>query len=111
ITNPSPETDWGFRLFARGNRQMAGKVILKKNRKFSILRNEFEPRDQRPHRFSSLRPSGLVLQAGVKSAEECQHNLLAINVSSASSAFSRAPVRLQSVGQADDLAAIDRRVT
>ncbi|WP_211499798.1 hypothetical protein, partial [Gluconobacter cerinus] len=94
ITNPRPETAWGFRSSTR-RCQGAGKVILKKNRKFSILRNEFEPRDQRPHRFSSLRPSGLVLQAGVKSAEECQHNLLAINVSSASSAFSRSLMRLR----------------
>ena len=69
---------------------MAGKVILKKNRKFSILWHEFEPRDQRMDRFSSLRLSGLVLQAGVKCAEECQHDLLVINVSSASSAFSQA---------------------
>ncbi|MBS1068965.1 hypothetical protein [Gluconobacter cerinus] len=71
------------------------KITLKKNPELPILRNELDPRDQRADRFSSLRPSGLVLQAGVKSAEECQHDLLAINVSSASSAFSRSLMRLR----------------
>ncbi|MDU8941051.1 hypothetical protein RYF71_03350 [Wolbachia endosymbiont of Drosophila malagassya] len=55
--------------------QHRSKITLKENSKLVLLRNEADPRDQRPDRFFGLCPGGLVLQAVVK-----RRNLLAIQL-------------------------------
>ncbi|WP_306792315.1 MULTISPECIES: hypothetical protein [Gluconobacter] len=62
-------------LSVRCKAQHRSQITLKKNPELPILRNEFDPRDQRTNRFSGLRPGGLVLQAGVK-----RRDLLAIQL-------------------------------